>query len=123
MWLVVGVGAMSSSTGGTSGFRYNGGGLYEQWGIVLGVANPANGRWDFDVVFPAAFPTVCLAVMGSAGISATDLDASDGAGGIYRSNKTDWQVGYPLTNKFEASVWYTDLPNNARYFSWRAIGK
>ncbi|WP_413703434.1 phage tail protein [Pseudomonas sp. Pseusp16] len=123
MWLVVGVGAMSSNTAGTSGFRYTGGGLYEQWGIVLGTANPANGRWDFDVVFPAAFPNACLAVVGCAGISATDLDASDGAGGIYRSNKTDWQVGYPLTNKFEASVWYTDLPNNARYFSWRAIGK
>lgn len=123
MWLVVGVGAMSSSTGGTSGFRYIGGGLYEQWGIVIGTANPANGRWDFDVVFPAAFPNVCLAVMGGAGISATDLDASDGAGGIYRSNKTDWQVGYPLANKFEASVWYTDVPNNARYFSWRAIGR
>jgi hypothetical protein len=123
LWLVVGAGAMSASTTGTSGFRYIGGGLIEQWGDVTGPANPANGRWDFDVVFPTAFPNACLSVVGGAGISTADLDASDGAGGTYRANKTNWQVGVPLPNKFEASVWYTDVPNNVRHFSWRAIGK
>jgi hypothetical protein len=59
----------------------------------------------------------------SAGISTTDLDASDGAGGTYRADKTNWQVGLPLPNRFEAAVWYTDVPNNVRHFSWRAIGK
>ena len=123
LWLVVGAGAMSASTTGTSGFRYIGGGLIEQWGEVTGAANPANGRWEFDVVFPTAFPNACLSVVACAGISTADLDASDGAGGTYRANKTNWQVGVPLPNKFEATVWYTDVPNNVRHFSWRAIGK
>ena len=123
LWLVIGSGACLTNTSGTSGFRYIGGGLFEQWGEVVGAANPANGRWEFDVVFPTAFPTQCLSVVACAGISTTDLDASDGAGGTYRANKTNWQVGIPLPNKFEATVWYTDVPNNVRHFSWRAIGK
>jgi hypothetical protein len=122
LWLVIGSGALPANTG-INGFRYIGGGLYEQWGDVIGTANPANGRWDFDVVFPQAFPTQCLSVVACAGISGTDLDVSDGAGSTLRANKTNWQVGVPLPNKFEATVWYTDVPNNVRHFSWRAIGK
>ncbi|MNF92572.1 hypothetical protein D3C84_752200 [compost metagenome] len=122
LWLVIGSGAVSANTG-PNGYRYIGGGLWEQWGEVVGPANPANGRWEFDVLFATAFPTQCLSVVGGAGISTTDLDASDGAGSTYRANKTNWQVGLPLPNKFEATVWYTDVPNNVRHFSWRAIGK
>lgn len=122
LWLVIGSGALPANTG-VNGYRYLGGGLYEQWGEVIGPVNPANGRWELDIVFPTVFPTQCLAVIPCAGISTTDLDASDGAGSTYRSNRTSWQVGIPLPNKFEATVWYTDVPNNARHFSWRAIGK
>jgi phage-related tail fiber protein len=123
LWLVIGSGAALTSTSGATGFRYIGGGLIEQWGEVAGPANPANGRWELDITFPTAFPNACFSVVASAGISTTDLDASDGAGGTYRANKTNWQVGIPLPNRFEASVWYTDVPNNVRHFSWRAIGK
>lgn len=123
IWLVIGSGAGLTSTSGATGFRYIGGGLIEQWGFVSGPANPANNRWELDITFPTAFPNACLSVVASAGISTTDLDASDGAGGTYRSNKTDWQTGSPLVNKFEAVVFYTDLPTNARHFSWRAIGR
>ena len=123
LWLVIGSGAAFTSTSGANGFRYIGGGLIEQWGSVVGPANPANSRWDFDVVFPTVFPNACLSVVGCAGISGADLDISDGAGGTLRADRTSWQVGYPLANKFEAAVWYTDVPNNVRYFSWRAIGK
>lgn len=121
LWLVVGSGSIAANLGASS-FRYLGGGLIEQFGVVTGPANPANSRWDFDVLFPIAFPGQCLSVVGVAGISSADLDASDGVGGIYRQNKTGWQVGVPTTSKFEGSVWYTDVPSNARHFSWRAIG-
>jgi phage-related tail fiber protein len=123
IWLVIGSGAGLTSTSGATGFRYIGGGLIEQWGFVSGPANPANSRWDLDITFPTAFPNACLSVVASSGISTTDLDAADGSGGVYRSNKTDWQTGSPLVNKFEASVFYTDLPTNARHFSWRALGR
>ena len=123
IWLVIGSGAGLTSTSGATGFRYIGGGLIEQWGLVTGPVNPANSRWELDVTFPTAFPNACLSVVATSGIGSVDLDVSDGAGGTYRANKTDWQIGYPLVNKFEAVVWYTDVPSNARHFSWRAIGR
>jgi hypothetical protein len=123
LWLVIGNGAALSSTNGANGFRYIGGGLIEQWGRVSGPANPANGRWDFDVLFPVAFPNACLSVVAGSGIDTGDLDASDGVGSTYRADKTNWQVGAPLANKFEAAVWYIDAASSARHFSWRAIGK
>lgn len=121
-WLVVGRGSVFAGSG-AYGVRSLGGGLILQWGMISGPTNPPNDRWDLDIVFPRAFPSVCFGVVGVPGIAHDDLDVGNGEGGTYRSGISSVNAGIATSVGFEAAVSYLTTPADARIYTWHALGR
>ncbi|WP_439826605.1 gp53-like domain-containing protein [Cronobacter sakazakii] len=90
-----------------------------QWGRGTTSAIKDITSYECDIKFPVAFPGGCQAIIGSAGVQATDYDRVS----RYRTLSQSISIGVPTTTGASAQLNLNDsYTSDGRWFSWFAIG-
>ena len=90
-----------------------------QWGRGTTSAIKDITSYVCDIKFPVAFPGGCQAIIGSAGVQATDYDRVS----RYRTLSQSISIGVPTTTGASAQLNLNDsYTSDGRWFSWIAIG-
>lgn len=99
-----------------TGWGRNPNGLIEQWGRIMLPVNVSS--FNIDTVFPLRFPTACLSLVASIGVSIDDYDKAV----YYRQDRQLVSVGSASVLGFDGQVFCDNNLSDSRLVQWRAIG-
>lgn len=99
-----------------NGWAKNPNGVIEQWGTIYLPANISTA--NIDTVFPLRFPSGCLSVVASIGVTIDDYDQVP----YYRQDRQSVSIGKPSAQGFDGQAFCDSNLADGRMVQWRAIG-